>query len=30
VRLKAQRAWAAVLIDAKTARPLKMVITEMI
>jgi hypothetical protein len=30
VRLKARRAWVAVLIDAKTAEPLKMVITEMI
>jgi len=30
VRLKARRAWVAVLIDAKTAQPLKMVITEMI
>lgn len=30
VRLKARRAWVAVLIDAKTAEPLKMVITERI
>ena len=30
VRLKARRAWVAVLIDAKTAVPLKMVITEYI
>jgi len=30
VRLKARRAWVAVLIDAKTAEPLKMVITEQI
>src|SRR5262249_2943071 len=30
VRLKARRAWIAVLIDAKTAQPLKMIITEMI
>jgi hypothetical protein len=30
VRLKAARAWVAVLIDAKTAEPLKMVITERI
>jgi len=28
VRLKARRSWVAVLIDAKTAEPLKMVITE--
>jgi len=28
LRLKARRAWVAVLIDAKTAAPLKMVITE--
>jgi hypothetical protein len=30
VRLKARRAWVAVLIDAKTAAPLKMLITEKI
>ena len=30
VRLKARRAWVAVLIDAKTAEPLKMLITERI
>jgi len=30
VRLKARRAWVAVLIDAKTAEPLKMVVTEQI
>jgi hypothetical protein len=30
VRLKARRAWVAVLLDAKTAEPLKMLITERI
>jgi len=30
VRLKARRAWVAVLIDAKTAEPVKMLITERI
>jgi hypothetical protein len=30
VRLRARRAWVGVLIDAKTAQPVKMLITEKI